>query len=84
MIDKNDVKMPVQKKDEHINQSKDQIDRIEELLRLVNEADNRQELRLKQDYYAKFHWFGKRLDSEDRKSYFSYPFIFFTKFSCLF
>ncbi|MBP3665810.1 MAG: hypothetical protein J6K29_02045 [Clostridia bacterium] len=72
MIDKNDVKMPVQKKDEHINQSKDQIDRIEELLRLVNEADNRQELRLKQDYYAKFHWFGKRLDSEDRKSYFSY------------
>ena len=72
MIDKNDVKMPVQRKDEHITKSNDQIARIEELLRLVNEADNRQELRLKQDYYSKFHWFGKTIEKDDHKSYFSY------------
>ena len=52
MIDSKDVKMPVPRKDTDL---KDQgkVAQIEELLRLVNEADNKQELRLKQDYYSR-------------------------------
>ena len=72
MIDKNDVKMPIQRRDEHVTHSPEQIQNIEELLRLVNEADNRQELRLKQDYYATYHWFGNTKNPADNKSYFSY------------
>ena len=57
MIDKNDVKMPVQKRDADLANNKEQVEKIEELLRLVNDADNKQELRLKEDYYSRFHWF---------------------------
>ena len=49
MIDKNDVKMPVQKREEALSNDSERIAKIEELLRLVNDADNRQELRLKED-----------------------------------
>ena len=72
MIDKNDVKMPVQKRDENFNNNKERVEKIEELLRLVNDADNKQELRLKEDYYSRFHWFGNNIGRETSKSYFSY------------
>ena len=71
MIDKNDVKMPVPKKDLDIK-GEGKVKQIEELLRLVNEADNKQELRLKQDYYSRFHWFGSDIGRDADKSYFSY------------
>ena len=72
MIDKNDVKMPVQRDnmDTLLNDS-EQVRRIEDLLDLVSEAENRQELRLKEDYYARFHWFGNQV-GKTNKSYFSY------------
>lgn len=68
MIDKNDVKMPVQK------EKLDNIDvkKIEDLLDSVNSVDNKQELRLKSDYYSKFHWFGVDFDNRSKSSYFSY------------
>lgn len=72
MIDKNDVKMPIQKRDESFNNNKERVEKIEELLRLVNDADNKQELRLKEDYYSRFHWFGNNIGRETSKSYFSY------------
>ena len=72
MIDKNDVKMPVQKREEALSNDSERIAKIEELLRLVNDADNRQELRLKEDYYSRFHWFGNNIGQETSKSYFSY------------
>ena len=71
MIDKNDVKMPEQKKNNEIN-TEAQVARVEELLRLVNDADNKQELRLKEDYYSRFHWLGHNSGSSNTKSYFSY------------
>ena len=71
MIDKNDVKMPVPKKDADLT-DKQQVAKIEELLRLVNDADNKQELRLKADYYSRFHWFGNNVGRNSDKSYFSY------------
>lgn len=73
MIDKNDVKMPEQKQDASFAGNQEKINSIEELLRLVNDADNKQELRLKQDYYNRFQWFGgNSTDHRSRKSYFSY------------
>ena len=72
MIDKNDVKMPVQKSDADLAKDKVQVAKIEELLMLVNDADNRQELRLKSDYYSRFHWFGNNIGQQQSKSYFSY------------
>ena len=70
MIDKNDVKMPEQK--ENIESlSVEQIHKIENLLDMVSEAVNKQELRLKSDYYSRFHWFGAAAGKSD-KSYFSY------------
>ena len=72
MIDKNDVKMPVQKRDADLANNKEQVAKIEELLRLVNDADNKQELRLKGDYYSRFHWFGSNIGQDISKSYFSY------------
>ena len=72
MIDKNDVKMPVQKRDADLANNKEQVAKIEELLRLVNDADNKQELRLKGDYYSRFHWFGNNIGQDTSKSYFSY------------
>ncbi len=71
MIDKNDVKMPVPRKDTDLK-DKGKVAQIEELLRLVNEADNKQELRLKEDYYSRFHWFGSDIGRDGDKSYFSY------------
>ena len=71
MIDKNDVKMPVPKKDLDFKDN-EKIAQIEELLRLVNEADNKQELHLKQDYYSRFHWFGTDIGQNADRSYFSY------------
>ena len=72
MIDKNDVKMPTQRKDENFSNNAEQVAKIEELLRLVNDADNKQELRLKEDYYSRFHWFGNNIGRETSKSYFTY------------
>lgn len=72
MIDKNDVKMPVQKDNAELMLSdKEQVRKIEDLLDLVNSAENNQELRLGSDYYSRFHWFGD-LSSRNDKSYFSY------------
>ena len=71
MIDKNDVKMPVQKSDADLAKDKVQVAKIEELLMLVNDADNKQELRLKSDYYSRFHWFGNNIGQQQSKSYFS-------------
>ena len=72
MIDKNDVKMPEQKEDiESLLNDKEQVRKIEDLLDLVNSTENRQELRLKEDYYSRFHWFGNSVGRND-KSYFSY------------
>ena len=71
MIDKNDVKMPVPKKDLNFKDN-EKVAQIEELLRLVNEADNKQELHLKQEYYSRFHWFGADIGQKADKSYFSY------------
>ena len=71
MIDKNDVKMPVPRKDADLN-DKGKVAQIEELLRLVNEADNKQELRLKEDYYSRFYWFGSDIGHGNDKRYFSY------------
>lgn len=71
MIDKNDVKMPVPKKEADLT-DKSKVAQIEELLRLVNDADNKQELRLKEDYYSRFHWFGSDIGRDADKSYFSY------------
>lgn len=72
MIDKNDVKMPVQRENiESLLSDKDQVRRIEDLLDMVSEVENKQELRLKSDYYARFHWFGAAAGKSD-KSYFSY------------
>ena len=72
MIDKNDVKMPVQRPEmEEI--LKDKQEDVQELLDLVNETENRQELRLKGDYYGRFNWFGRSsVASGEEKSYFSY------------
>ena len=74
MIDKNDVKMPVQADNmDALLSDKDQVRRIEELLDLVSDVENKQELRLKSDYYARFHWFGvSATGKNDKKSYFSY------------
>ena len=72
MIDKNDVKMPEQKEDiQSLLNDKEQVRKIEDLLDMVNSTENRQELRLKEDYYSKFHWFGSGVERSD-KSYFSY------------
>ena len=71
MIDKNDVKMPVQRQDiEDVLKAKKED--IQELLDLVNETENRQELRLKGDYYGRFNWFNRSSVGRDEKSYFSY------------
>ena len=72
MIDKNDVKMPVQKENtEALLNDKERVGKIEDLLDLVNDADNRQELRLNEEYYGRFNWFGTSSDRRD-KNYFSY------------
>lgn len=71
MIDKNDVKMPIQKEStEDLNEAR--VKKVEELLDKVNEVDNKQELRLKEDYYGKFNWFGDNMGERNKKSYFSY------------
>ena len=71
MIDKNDVKMPVQRDNIDARNDPEQIRKIEDLLDLVSAVENRQELRLKSDYYSRFHWFGTANGKTD-KSYFSY------------
>ena len=71
MIDKNDVKMPEQKKTNEIN-GEEQIKKVTTLLGLVNDTENKQELRLKEDYYARFHWLGDNIGANNSKSYFSY------------
>lgn len=70
MIDKNDVKMPVQRDDIEFS-DKEQVRKIEDLLDMLSEVENKQELRLKSDYYSRFHWFGGNMGKNDR-SYFSY------------
>ena len=71
MIDKNDVKMPEQNDNmEALLGDKDKVRKIEDLLDMVSDVENKQELRLKSDYYARFHWFGG--NNTGNKSYFSY------------
>ncbi len=77
MIDKNDVKMPVQRDDSGAavrskEQEQKHYDEVEQLLELVENVSNKQELRLDESYYNKFHWFGITNTSRDGKSYFSY------------
>lgn len=71
MIDQNDVKMPEQKNTEELLKDKEQVRAIEDLLDMVNSVENKTELRLKEDYYGRFHWFGNTAAAQDR-SYFSY------------
>lgn len=72
MLNQDDVKMPVQKENmESLLSDKEQVRKIEDLLDLVSEVENKQELRLKSDYYSRFHWFGAGAGKTD-KSYFSY------------
>ncbi|MBE7080294.1 MAG: hypothetical protein E7371_03545 [Clostridiales bacterium] len=72
MIDKNDVKMPVQKGNmKNLLADNSKRMQVEKLLELVNDAENRQELRLKSDYYSRFHWFGNSA-TKSSSSYFSY------------
>ena len=70
MIDKNDVNMPVQRDDIEFS-DKEQVRKIEDLLDMLGEVENKQALRLKSDYYSRFHWFGGNMGKND-KSYFSY------------
>ncbi len=72
MIDKNDVKMPVQKENmKSLLSDNSRRMQVEKLLELVNDAENKQELRLKSDYYSRFHWFGNSA-TRSSSSYFSY------------
>ena len=71
MIDKNDVKMPEQNDSmDAIMGDKEKVRKIEDLLDMVSDVENKQELRLKSDYYSRFHWFGG--NNTGNKSYFSY------------
>ena len=50
MIDKNDVKMPEQNDNmEALLGDKDKVRKIEDLLDMVSDVENKQELRLKSD-----------------------------------
>lgn len=70
MIDKNDVKMPVQRDVSQIDFSDGEVvKKIEELLDEVNAIESKQELRLNNGYYSRFNWFKA---SRNDKSYFSY------------
>lgn len=78
MIDKNDVKMPERGRDVDESEAlkQEQIDKIKALLDMVNNTENKQQLRLGQDYYANFHWFGIQAGGKSQqasnRSYFSY------------
>ncbi|MBR2970889.1 MAG: DEAD/DEAH box helicase family protein [Clostridia bacterium] len=74
MIDKNDVKMPVQRDDiDELLGDEDKMRGVEDLLALVGNTPSEQKLRLKQDYYGRFNWFGlTRMSESAKKSYFSY------------
>ena len=70
MIDKNDVKMPVQRDENGIDFSNEETERrVVDLLDMVNSVESKQELRLNNDYYSRFNWFG---NSSQKNSYFSY------------
>lgn len=69
MIDKNDVKMPAQKGTNE-KYTDEEVKNIEELLNLVNAAKESRDLRLNEEYYGQFHWFGA--SQRNDKSYFSY------------
>lgn len=72
MIDKNDVRMPAQRENiEEIQNNGELVAKIEKLLEMVNSVDNKQELRLKEKYYSRFHWFGGS-HSDSAHSYYSY------------
>ena len=64
-----DVKMPVYK-DTADDYSEEQVKDIEKLLDYVNAVDTNLVLRLGEEYYGKFKWFGET--SSSKKSYFSY------------
>ncbi|MBO7149318.1 MAG: DEAD/DEAH box helicase family protein [Clostridia bacterium] len=72
MIDHNDVKMPVQRTDldSRLNEE-EKTEQIVNLLSLVNDVENKQMLRLREDYYSRFNWFGANT-KRSNKSYFSY------------
>ena len=75
MIDKNDVKMPVQRENTGIDPTDPaQVAEIQTLLRLVNDVNNAQKLnlRLGEDHYSKFTWFGREASGRNAGSYFSY------------
>ena len=75
MIDKNDVKMPVQRENiDELLKDEEKVRKIEGLLSLVGSTESDQKLRLKQDYYGRFNWFGFKNTTSDsvKKSYFSY------------
>lgn len=69
MIDKHDVRMPEQSSQiEDADETK--IENITKLLTDVSKVESKQELRLKEDYYSRFMWFGGI--GRNEKSYFSY------------
>ncbi len=74
MIDANDVKMPEQRENsETLKNDEEQVRKIEELLLLVNEEKAEQRLRLGEEYYRRFSWFGAGNDeSRGSKSFYSY------------
>lgn len=68
MLNEYDVEMPKHENASVEDTSEEKIHRITELLKLVNKVESRQELRLKEDYYNRFNWFGQK----SNHSYFSY------------
>lgn len=68
MLSEHDVEMPKQEVMAVENSSEEQIRRISELLKQVSNVESRQELRLKEDYYNRFNWFGQK----SNHSYYSY------------
>lgn len=68
MLSEYDVEMPKHEKAAVEDSSEEQIHRITELLKEVSKVESRQELRLKEDYYNRFNWFGQKSDH----SYYSY------------
>ena len=70
MIDKNDVKMPEQRDESGVDFSDPTTqENVVKLLDMVNTVESKQELRLGNDYYSKFNWFG---NANQTNSYFSY------------
>ena len=68
MINKYDVKMPVQRDDAKIEGKEEEVQRLLESVSAIENQYKEQKLRLNDDHYKRFRWFGGNTD----RSYFSY------------